>query len=159
MNTFLTCKGHIVEINPENGNSSLYKVGELETKVIGDGQLLLIESIDLEIPDAVTPKDALNDAHALYIYGTTFGHISIKGTLYLGKGTSDKKVITTLSNWFAKNRVTVKKDAVNVSIADKFKCQAYIIKLRFGQTDSRINAMSFIIDGLVKPTKLAVSQS
>lgn len=153
MTEFLTCKGHIVEIDPDGGSSSLYKIGSLQTQSYPGGQLILIESIDLEIPDAITPKDALNDAHALYIYGTTFGHMSIRGTLYLGKGTSDKQVITTLSDWFTANRVTQLKDAVNVSIADKFKCQAYIAKLRFGQTDSRINAMSFIIDGLVKPTK------
>lgn len=156
---FLIGKGCIVEIKSEANTSFAYYVQGLTQGVIGDSQLLLIDSIEISTQDAITPRDALNDKHAIYLYGTTFSRVNIIGTIFLGssKSSPDRNnktgAIEQLTTWFDSNRIVVKREPVIVSIADKFKGNVYITKLTFGRSDPRLNAISFSIEGIVKPSK------
>lgn len=160
---FLIGKGCIVEIKSDDNASFAYYVEGLDQGMVEGNQLLLIDSIEISTEDAITPKDALNDKHAIYLYGTTFSYVRIIGTIFLGNSKQNKVTagggaIQKLTNWFDSNRIVTKKDTVKVSIADKFKGNVYIIKLTFGRSDPRVNAISFSIEGIVKPSKKSTEE-
>lgn len=152
---FLQSRGCLAEVKIKDCNTSgLYSVADLPAYQLTDGQILFIDTIDVTHEDAALPKDALNDKHALYLYGTTFSKMSIRGTIFFGevcKGSSGN-IIQILTNWFNTNRVTKSKKPVNVSISDKYKASVFIVALNFGQADPRLNSIKFTIHGLVKPT-------
>lgn len=155
---FLIGKGCIVEIKSDDNASFAYYVEGLDQGIVEGNQLLLIDSIEISTEDAITPKDALNDKHAIYLYGTTFSYVRIIGTIFLGNSkqsavTTNSGAIQKLTTWFDSKRVVISKGTVKVSIADKFKGNVYVTKLTFGRSDPRINAISFSIEGIVKPSK------
>ena len=167
--TFLTGKGCLVEVKPDSNNTtSLYSIEELDSNIgkLVDGELLLIDSIDISSEDAALAKDALNDTHALYVYGTTFSKVTVKGTIYMGsasKGAANANntgfssaMVKTLTTWFSSNRLSVKQGPVAVSMAKGFKGMVYFLKLRFGDTNPKINAVGFALEGLMAPTKKPV---
>lgn len=167
--TFLTGKGCLVEVKPDSNNTtSLYSIQDLDDKIgtLVDDELLLIDSIDISSEDAALAKDALNDTHALYVYGTTFSKVTVKGTIYMGSASNvsgtngsagfSSSMVKSLTDWFSKNRLSVKKDAVSVSMAKGFKGKVYFLKLRFGDTNPKINAVGFALEGLMAPTKKPV---
>lgn len=131
----------------------IYQLGSLsQCSIIGDTGLVLIDSVDISKVDAVTPKDALDDKHALYIYGKSFGQVAVHGTAYLGKGGKEApSVIGDIDNWFQAFRVSTYKKPVELSIANQFKGNVYVTKLRFGQAEPRLNTIKFTIEGYVKP--------
>ena len=159
---FVSGKGCVVKMfEDEHAATSLYSITGLDAlicKLSEDQSLMIIDSIDISKQDAVLPKDALNDKHALYVYGTTFSQVAIKGTLYLGNSAKDRVVgqgiVQKLQTWFEENRVSAQgknKQLVQISIASGFKGNAYIMKLRFGDTDPKVNAMGFAIEGVIEP--------
>lgn len=157
---FVSGKGCVVKMyNDAHAATSLYSItglDELICKLYENQSLMIIDSIDISKQDAVLPKDALNDKHALYVYGTTFSQVAIKGTLYLGNSAKDrvvgKSIVQKLQEWFNSNRVSAQnKTVVQISIAQGFKGNAYIMKLRFGDTDPKVNAMGFSIEGVLEP--------
>lgn len=157
---FVSGKGCVVKMfNDAHATTSLYSITGLDDlicKLYDNQSLMIIDSIDISKQDAVLPKDALNDKHALYVYGTTFSQVAIKGTLYLGNSAKDrvvgKSIVQKLQEWFNSNRVSAQnKTVVQISIAQGFKGNAYIMKLRFGDTDPKVNAMGFSIEGVLEP--------
>lgn len=161
---FVSGKGCVVKMYDDaHATTSLYSItglDELICKLYQDQSLMIIDSIDISKQDAVLPKDALNDKHALYVYGTTFSQVAIKGTLYLGNSAENRVVgqgiVQKLQTWFEENRVSAQaknddKQLVQISIASGFKGNAYIMKLRFGDTDPKVNAMGFAIEGVIEP--------
>lgn len=157
---FVSGKGCVVKMfDDAHAATSLYSItglDELICKLYDNQSLMIIDSIDISKQDAVLPKDALNDKHALYVYGTTFSQVAIKGTLYLGNSAKDrvvgKSIVQKLQEWFNSNRVSAQnKTTVQISIAQGFKGNAYIMKLRFGDTDPKVNAMGFSIEGVLEP--------
>ena len=157
---FVSGKGCVVKMfNDAHATTSLYSITGLDDlicKMYDNQSLMIIDSIDISKQDAVLPKDALNDKHALYVYGTTFSQVAIKGTLYLGNSAKDrvvgKSIVQKLQEWFNSNRVSAQnKTVVQISIAQGFKGNAYIMKLRFGDTDPKVNAMGFSIEGVLEP--------
>lgn len=131
----------------------IYQIGDLKQCTESGTGLVLIDTVDISKVDAVTPKDALDDKHAMYIYGKSFGQVSIQGTAYLGRpdSTGGGNVIEIISSWFNANRVSTKKTSVDLSIANNFKGKVYITKLKFGQAEPRLNTIKFTIEGFVKP--------
>ena len=114
--------------------SGIYQLGTLQQCILaGNTGLVLIDSVDISKVDAVTPKDALDDKHAMYIYGKSFGQVAVHGTAYLGKASANEgdSVIGYINGWFNQNRVSVSKKSVELSIARSFKGHVYITKLRF----------------------------
>lgn len=156
---FLIGKGCIVEVKSDDNASFAYYVEGLDQGMVEGNQLLLIDSIEISKEDAITPKDALNDKHAIYLYGTTFSYVRIIGTIFLGNNKQSKETTTSsgalqnLTTWFDSKRVVASRGTVKVSIADKFKGNVYITKLTFGRSDPKVNAISFGIEGIVKPSK------
>lgn len=152
---FLQSRGCLAEVKIKDcSTSGLYSVDGLPAYELKDGQILFIDTIDVTHEDAALPKDALNDKHALYLYGTTFSRMSIKGTIFFGevcKGSSGN-IIQILTKWFNERRVTKSKKPVSVSISDKYKAGVFIVALNFGQADPKLNSIKFTIHGLVKPT-------
>lgn len=163
--TFLTGKGCLVEVKPDSNTTSLYSIEGLQNGTLKDDELLLIDSIDISSEDAALAKDALNDTHALYVYGTTFSKVIVKGTIYMGSASKKASKNTTsgepfssamvksLTEWFSTNRLSQKKGAVNVSMAQGFKGKVYFLKLRFGDTNPKINAVGFALEGIMEPKK------
>lgn len=154
MNTFLTSRSCIVSIGANA--SKIYEIPDLNYGIVEDGAVLLIDAIHIHKTDAVTPKDALDDKHAFYIYGKSFGTVSIRGTLFLGNASNPNagaNVIGKVTTWFKSNRVSEKKAPIPISISNSFKGNCYITKLVFGETDPRVNAIGFSIDGYVSPTE------
>lgn len=150
---FLTSRGCVCYTGI-GGISGIYQLGDLQQCMFaGAYGLILIDSVDISKVDAVTPKDALDDKHALYIYGKSFGQVTVQGTAYLGRadGEDAPAVIGEINNWFNSNRVSVTKEPVVLSIANQFKGDVYITKLRFGQAEPRLNTIKFTIEGFVKP--------
>lgn len=136
------------------GHTGIYQLGDLaQCTFMGDTGLILIDSVDISKVDAVTPKDALDDKHALYIYGKSFGQVAVQGTAYLGRadGSDAPSVIGAINDWFNTNRVSESKKSVELSIANQFKGNIYVTKLRFGQAEPRLNTIKFTIEGFVKP--------
>lgn len=149
---FVTSRGCICYTGI-GGTTGIYELsGFPQCTPMGTG-LILIDSIDITTVDAVAPKDALDDKHALYIYGKSFGQVAIQGTAYLGKVDSKDApaIIGLINNWFQENRVSQKKTSVPLSIANEFKGNVYITKLKFGQAEPRLNTIKFTIEGFVKP--------
>lgn len=165
--TFLTGKGCLVEVKPDaNDTTSLYSIAGLDDNIgqLKKDELLLIDSIDISSEDAALAKDALNDTHAIYVYGTTFSKVTVKGTIYMGSSSksSDSSGFTSnmvkeLTRWFGDNRLSVKQGPVAVSMAKGFKGDVYFLKLRFGDTNPKINAVGFALEGLMTPTKKPVA--
>lgn len=150
---FLTSRGCVCYTG-KGSTSGIYQLGDLQQcSRIGTTGLVLIDSVDISKVDAVTPKDALDDKHALYIYGKSFGQVAVHGTAYLGKAdtTQSGTVIGKINSWFNQNRVSVSKKSVELSIAKSFKGNVYVTKLRFGQAEPRLNTIKFTIEGFVKP--------
>ena len=149
---FVTSKGCICHTKI-GGYSGIYQLGSLSQCQQRKTGLILIDSVDISKVDAVTPKDALDDKHALYIYGKSFGQVAVHGTAYLGKAdaTDAESVIGSINDWFNQNRVSKTKKPVELSIAKAFKGPVYVTKLRFGQADPRLNTIKFTIEGFVKP--------
>lgn len=154
MNTFLTSRSCIVSIGANS--SKIYDIPGLDYGVVEDGAVLLIDAIHIHKTDAVTPKDALDDKHAFYVYGKSFGTVSIRGTLFLGNASNSsagENIIGKVTKWFKSNRVSTSNSPVPISISKSFKGNCYITKLVFGETDPRVNAIGFSIDGYVSPTE------
>lgn len=153
---FISSKGAIIHVAGKG--DPYYKVGSLKTASSGGGcgSMILIDSIIISVQDAATSKDAMNDTHAVYVFGTTFGTCIIKGTAYLGAGDTNKSSkngpITEIEKWFKNNRVSASKKAVNVSFADHFKADVFIDTLRFGNTNPKNNSIEFEISGIVSPS-------
>lgn len=159
--TFLTGKGCLVEVKPDSNTTSLYSIEGLQNGTLQNDELLLIDSIDISSEDAALAKDALNDTHAVYVYGTTFSKVIVKGTIYMGSasknttsgGSFSSAMVKSLTEWFSTNRLSKKKAAVNVSMAQGFKGKVYFLKLRFGDTNPKINAVGFALEGIMEPKK------
>lgn len=118
-----------------------------------DCALILIDSVHINKQDATTPKDAMNDTHAMYLFGKTFGTCVIKGTAYLGKNGGERggRLVKEIDSWFKANRVSQSKKPVGVSLAGAFACKVYIESLKFGETNPKINTVAFEITGTVAP--------
>lgn len=155
--SFISSKGAIIHVVGKG--DPYYKVESLQTASSGGrdtcGSMILIDSIIISVQDAATPKDAMNDTHAVYVFGKTFGSCIIKGTAYLGAEDTTKSSITNpitiLENWFKDNRISKKKKPVKVSFAEHFKAQVFIDTLKFGNTNPKVNSIEFEISGMVAP--------
>lgn len=158
---FFSSRACLVQINgqPGNGSTFLYAVDGFPQGQQTDGSLILIDSIQLGDTDAITPKDALNDTHAVYLFGPTFTEIIVTGTIYLGQvnsaNSSKSSSLGLIQSWFNNNRVSKKKEPVNVSIASDngFKGKVFFYTLSLGQADILANSVQFIMRGYAQPRK------
>lgn len=150
---FQVGRGAIVQTGDgSSGENGFFKVKDFP-QGYKDCALILIDSIHISKQDATTPKDAMNDTHAMYLFGKTFGSCVIKGTVYLGQKGGEKGTILVqeIDDWFKRNRVSQSKKAVSISLAGAFACKVYIESLKYGETNPKINTVAFEISGTVAP--------
>lgn len=117
--------------------------------------LILITNIAPVEQDITTPKDALDDTHALYYAGTTMPKVRITGIIYLGAAgkNNSAQLVGAVDGWFQQNRVTSRKEAIQVNVSAGYKSGVFIDTLAFGESDSNLNTITFIIEGYAKPRK------
>lgn len=134
-------------------SAGMIKVGGLESKYGDD--LVLIDNVLIGKCDSGSPKDALGDNHAFYIYGKTFKQAQIEGTIYMSCSASSKnqsKAVKQITAWFDKNRVSKSKKAVKVSLLSTTTFLVYIMDLHFTNPDPKLNSIKFVISGYTTPS-------
>lgn len=158
---FITGRGMILASStPETANTELFEIkgsgdSSLPTGLVSDKkQLILLDDVRIQYKDASSPKDAINDKHAYYVFGKTFSTLEIRGTIYLGciENQSDGAAIKDITEWFNSNRVSKELNKIQISILGKQTLQAFLTDLTFGQTDPKLNAVRFVITGHILPS-------
>lgn len=148
---FMVGSGIVVSGNVSS--DGMIKVGGLESKYGDD--LVLIDNVLIGKCDSGSPKDALGDNHAFYIYGKTFKQAQIEGTIYMKCSASSKnqsKAVQQITAWFNKNRVSKSKKAVKVSILSTTTFRVYIMDIHFINPDPKLNSIKFVISGYTRPS-------
>jgi len=88
------------------------------------------------------------DFKVLYVFGEAFGNASIQGEVLLGKTDASEDRLAELIGWFNKNRVSVLKRPVSLSVKNE-GYSLYVHGLVIGDTDPELNIQRFAINGLV----------
>ena len=119
------------------------------------GDVILLDNVLIGKADAGTPKDALGDEHAFYVFGKTFSQAQIEGTIYMGCSSSGSGGggVQKVQKWFQSNRISGKKSKpIKVSILSKTVFQLFVISLQFTNPDPKFNSIKFIISGYTTPS-------
>lgn len=116
--------------------------------------VILLDNVLIGKQDAGTPKDALGDEHAFYVFGKTFQRAQIEGTIYMSCSSegSGGDGVQAVQEWFQNNRISSEKSSpIQVSILSKSVCEIFIISLQFANPDPKLNSIKFIISGYTTP--------
>lgn len=149
---FMGGAGIVVSGN-EQGSGMIELAPALSTYAGND--VILLDNVLIGKADAGTPKDALGDEHAFYVFGKTFQQAQIEGTIYRGCPSNSNSVgdgVQKVQKWFQSNRISGKKSKpIKVSILSKTVFQLFVISLQFTNPDPKLNSIKFIISGYTTP--------
>jgi hypothetical protein len=148
------CRGNVYRVNPvegTGGDRGFYYISALQAKK-GDGDALLIMSVNPQESDVVAPIITLENTRILYSFGANFGNISISGMLLLGKSGTPGTSLKTLIDFFEKYRVSKSPTPVEVS-GPGAGWNVFFTGLNIGEADSVTNTQAFALTGTIAAPK------
>lgn len=155
---FIPSSGAVIGVDNSTASKSYIEIRPSIKEDPKSNGVILLDDFLLGSTDNAIPKSALEDKHAVYLYGKTFTPAELSGTIYLGcKDTNDsngeksKTSINTVKKWFNENRVSKTKKPIKISLLNNNKYQVFIISLQFSNPDPKFNAVKFIIKGYTTP--------
>lgn len=98
--------------------------------------------------DVVAPVITTEDLKVLYVFGKSFGRVSVQGNILLGQASNPPTKLTAVQTWFQSNRVSTSKKPVNLSIA-KQAYSVFFTGMTLGGSDPEFNTQSFALEGVI----------
>jgi hypothetical protein len=147
------CRGNVYKVDPVEGagDSGFYEIKELTAKK-GQGDALIIMSVNPEESDILSPVVTLENTKILYTFGSNFGNITISGLLMLGKSGVPGQCLKTLIDFFTKHRVSKESNPINVS-GPSTGWKVFLNGLKVGEADSINNTQPFALFGTIAEPK------
>jgi len=136
----------------------IYSIDELtrEVTAAGDNAFrrpgestspILLTSVEFNQVDITSQVPCLNNVKVFYSFGQNFGQVVISGEVLLGPlGDMSYAGVDRLVSFFWRNRVSVKRKPVAVSVANN-SYFVYLTGLRIGQVNPDFHIMPFVMFG------------
>lgn len=108
---------------------------------------ILLTSIEFNQVDITSQVPCLNNVKVFYSFGQNFGQVVIQGEVLLGPlGNMSYAGVERLVSFFWRNRVSIKRQPIAVSVADNAYF-VYLTGLRIGQVVADFHIMPFVMFG------------
>lgn len=136
----------------------IYSIDELTREVTASGDNafrrpgestspILLTSVEFNQVDITSQVPCLNNVKVFYSFGQNFGQVVISGEVLLGPlGDMSYAGVDRLVSFFWRNRVSVKRKPVAVSVANN-SYFVYLTGLRIGQVNPDFHIMPFVMFG------------
>lgn len=136
----------------------IYSIDELTREVTAPGDNafrrpgestspILLTSVEFNQVDITSQVPCLNNVKVFYSFGQNFGQVVISGEVLLGPlGDMSYAGVDRLVSFFWRNRVSVKRKPVAVSVANN-SYFVYLTGLRIGQVNPDFHIMPFVMFG------------
>lgn len=148
MSGFLAARGCIYKYTPPGtGGSGFYKVSPAFPQ--SSGSPILLQGIDLQDNDIISPVVTLEDFKVLYKFGQAFGNATIYGDILLGPVGSTGGGLSALIGWFQANRVSKSSSPITFSMAGGSAYRMYATGLVIGRVDPEYHIQNFAISAII----------
>lgn len=122
-------------------------VGPSATQQWAERSPILLTSVEFNQVDITSQVPCLNNVKVFYSFGQNFGQVVIQGEVLLGPlGDLSYAGVERLVSFFWRNRVSVKRQPVAISVADNAYF-VYLTGLRIGQVVADFHIMPFVMFG------------
>lgn len=138
---------YAIPASGDNSKGGLYRLDGI-TDQKGTSSAILLTGLDMMDSDVVAPVITTEDLKILYVFGKSFGNVSVQGQILLGQAGSDPSKLTGLQDWFNTNRVANSRKPVSLSVAHK-AYTVYMTGLALGGVDPEYNIQTFGLQGLI----------
>ena len=147
--SFFPTRGCVYAIPADDGTSKggLYRLDGITDQKSSDSAVL-VTGLDMVDSDVVAPVITTEDLKVLYVFGKSFGRVSVQGNILLGQASNPPTKLTAVQTWFQNNRVSASKKPVDLSIA-KQAYSVFITGMTLGGSDPEFNNQTFALEGVI----------
>ena len=138
------CAGdsHIL-VTPSDSDSPGFFAVEPEIEAT-EGSRVLIMGASADFVDIVQPSITLDDKRTLYVFGSAWHELRISGLLLLGQAETNGDVIEKLIEWYDKNKVSEKKEPIDVSMGTA-GLDGFVVGMNIGDPNPVVNTLPFTV--------------
>jgi len=151
MATIKFTRGCVYQFTPSGsaggGGSSIIKVSP-PISSYGSSPVLLV-GVQTSEQDLVLPVVTLDNFKLLYTFGEDFGAFNIIGTALLGSVGGNGDALGKVIKWFSANRVTRKKNPIQVSMGGGGSYKVYVTGLNIAEADAEYHIQPFVINCII----------
>lgn len=152
MPNIFPARGCLLRVEQVKGDTTgFYKL----TPPIGNDKTspVLLLGADISEMDVLTPKTTLGGKQIIFLFGKSFGSVSIHGAILLGNSqTGNGAGMRNVIDWFTQFRTATKKEPVQLSVPGGLAYSIYLQSLAIGQLDPKFNVQNFVIGAIPAET-------
>jgi len=137
---FGNCKGKVID-NGEAGSPLI----ELSPPIIlGGSGLVIMQGADFGGQQVVQPITTLDDSHVLYVFGSAWTDIIIRGRALLGEASEAGANIKQITDYYEDNKITADNPkTIDISMGDDAR-SAYLVGMQLGAINQEFHYMDFL---------------
>ncbi len=143
---FQDSRGCVFTPSGAGGGGGWYKLAGLSSSASAP---ILIVGAQTTDSDIIMPVTALGGIKICYTAGKAFGNVQITGAVLAGSSSTNGAAVNTVLEYFEKNRVSVSKTSVNLSVPGGRGYKIYLHGLGLAEPDAQYNVQPFILHALL----------